>query len=297
MTFTDFKKKRKEKEAQPPCRFALVHPACIFQNPNAPRKANNPHDMDLLTDSIRQNGILTPLIARVLRDDGWTTDRYELIDGTRRLQVAKALALPHVPLIIWEDTERRRAYEMSLILHTQQKPLNVFELADALEIYMRREGHDCHRAATALSLPPAELDIKLSILSLSAVERNIICEHGLTERHARALLRVKQPTYRLFVLNAIVENGFNVTESENYIDSFLLHPEKHLLFEVFSPNEEKEPSQTDPPLRKAVFRDSRLFVNTLDRALKNGRAFGVPIDAEKKETPQGLEYTIRVGKS
>ena len=232
-----------------------------------------------------------------MHDDGWTAERYELIDGMRRLQAAKALALPAVPLFIWEDTERRRAYEMSLILHTQQKPLNIFELADALEMYMRREGHDCQKAASVLSLSPAELDLKLSILSLSAVERSIICEHGLTERHARALLRIKQPAYRLFVLNTVVENGFNVSDTENYIDSFLLHPEKHLLFEVFTARDGNDTPKSDPPLRKAVLRDPRLFLNTLDRTLKNGQELGIPVVAEKKETAEGLEYTIRVQKA
>ncbi len=295
MTITDFKKKRKEKEL-PPYHFALVHPACIYPNPHAPRKSTHKETADDLTDSIRQNGILTPLIARILHDDGWTVDRYELIDGQRRLTAAKALSLPAVPLIIWDDIERKRAYEMSLILHTQHKHLNIFEMADALELYIRREGYTCEKAAEALSISVSELSLKLSILDLSAVERAIICENGLTERHARALLRVKQPTYRLFALNTVIERGLNVTETENFLDTFLAAPEKHLLSEVFSSEDQTTCEKSFSPTRKAVFRDARLFINTLDRAVATGQASGIPLKAQKNQNDEGVEYTIHIGK-
>ncbi len=299
MTIQDLKKKRKDKEDGngAPYRFAFVRPSCVYPNPHSPRKLIAGDALDRLTDSIRHNGILTPLIARVLRDDGWTGERYELIDGERRLQAAKALDLPSIPMLVFEDAERRRGFELSLILNTQKEPFNLFELADALDLYIKREGYLPEEAASRLSMSPKELEVKMKILELTSVDRSVILEHGLTERHARALLRVRQPGYRLFVLNTIIERGFNVTETENYIDSFLSCPEKYLITEGFSLRREPSPDGRDPPIRRVIFRDVRLFLNTLDRAVESVQASGVPVDAQKREVDDMIEYIIRVEKT
>ena len=126
---------------------------------------------------------------------------------------------------------------------------------------------------------------KLRLLRLSALEKDIILEEHLTERHARALLRIPEPEMRLMILRRIAERGLNVAASEEYIDSVLLELKA-----------KKEGAAKRNPSGAGSIKDIRLFYNSIDRAIDIMRRSGIGVISEKRDCDDTVELTIRIPK-
>lgn len=246
-----------------------IEVAKICANPNQPRRAF-PEDAILkLADSIRQYGIIQPLCVRRMGEG------YELISGERRLRAAKELGMTHVPCVIMEIDEVESA-EISIIENLMREDLNIFEQAMAIESLIDTYGLTQEQIAKKLSNSQSFVANKLRLLRLSAEEREKILSHGLTERHARALLRILDTDLREKVLNKIIEDGLNVTRTEELIEQILL---------------KNDMKRTKIP---APIKDMRSFYASIDRLIDAVKLSGIEIKSRIVESDEFTELTILI---
>lgn len=243
----------------------------IIPNPHQPRRTFELDELRALSDSIRQNGILQPITVRN------TGEHYELIAGERRLRAAKLAGLSVVPCIVMEISDRNSAI-LALVENIQRADLNCFEEAAALEKLITCYGMTQEDAAMQLGRAQSTVANKLRLLRLTDAERTCILEHHLTERHARALLRLGSPEERLTALDKITKLGLNVEKTELMIDDMIGKSRESL-------NLRK---------RSVLFRDVRLFANTISKAVETMQAAGIPAASQKMQFDDYIEYRIRI---
>jgi ParB family chromosome partitioning protein len=145
---------------------------------------------------------------------------YELVAGERRLRAAKLAELTHVPCIII-NTDDATSAELAIIENLLRENLNMFEQAEAFARLISEFHLTQEEAARRVSMSQSAVANKLRILRLLPEERAKILEAGLTERHARALLKLNDPALRGDVLQQVLEKKMNVSATEAYIDSIL----------------------------------------------------------------------------
>lgn len=243
----------------------------IIPNPHQPRRTFEPDELRALSDSIRQNGILQPITVRN------TGEHYELIAGERRLRAAKLAGLSVVPCIVMEISDRNSAI-LALVENIQRADLNCFEEAAALEKLITCYGMTQEDAAMQLGRAQSTVANKLRLLRLTDEERTCILEHHLTERHARALLRLGSPEERLAALDKITKLGLNVEKTELMIDDMI----------------GKSRDSLNLRKRSVLFRDVRLFANTISKAVETMQAAGIPAASQKMQFDDYIEYRIRI---
>lgn len=241
----------------------------IDPNPYQPRKEFD--DIEGLAQSIRQNGILQPLTVRR------TDERYQLVAGERRLRAAKLLNMEFVPCIVITITERNSAM-MALIENIQRRDLSFFDEAEAIARLIDFYGMTQEDAAVKLGKSQSAIANKLRLLKLDKSLRSKITEYGLTERHARALLKLPELEKQLEATEVIHEKRLNVEGTERYINSLI----------------EKEKNFADLKRRSAAFKDVRLFVNTINKAIEMMKAAGINADSKKIQDEDYIEYIVRI---
>lgn len=241
----------------------------IDPNPYQPRKEFD--DIEGLAQSIRQNGILQPLTVRR------TDDRFQLVAGERRLRAAKLLNMEFVPCIVITITERNSAM-MALIENIQRRDLSFFDEAEAIARLIDFYGMTQEDAAVKLGKSQSAIANKLRLLKLDKSLQGKITEYGLTERHARALLKLPEPQKQLEATEVIHEKKLNVEGTERYINSLI----------------EKEKNFADLKRRSAAFKDVRLFVNTINKAIEMMKAAGINADSKKIQDEDYIEYIVRI---
>ena len=246
-----------------------VETSKIVANPNQPRKIFADEAILKLADSIRQYGIIQPLCVRK-KGDG-----YELISGERRLRAAKELGMSHVPCVIMEINNEKSA-EISIIENLMRENLNIFEQASAIEALIDTYGLTQEQIAKKLSNSQSFVANKLRLLRLSAAEREKILVNNLTERHARALLRVLDTDLREKTLNKIIEEGLNVTKSEELIE------------QIVANNDVKKPK-----IRSGI-KDMRSFYASIDRLVASVKLSGIEIKSRIVESDDFTELTILI---
>ncbi|WP_295587211.1 ParB/RepB/Spo0J family partition protein [uncultured Oscillibacter sp.] len=245
----------------------------IRPNPMQPRQVFEEAGLKELAESIRANGILQPLTVR-RTGAGW-----ELVAGERRLRAAKLAGLARVPCLELEADDRRSAL-LALVENLQRQDLHYFEEAAAIAAYLERTGVTQEEAAAALGRSPSALANKLRLLRLSPACREVLISAGLTERHARALLRLEDEEERLAAARTIAAQHLNVAQAEQYIERRLAA------------------IQSTPPQRRSTYiiKDVRLFLNSLDRGLRLIRQAGVDAVTDRTDTDDAILLTIRIPK-
>ena len=245
----------------------------IRPNPMQPRRVFQDEPLQELAASIAAHGILQPLTVRR------TASGWELIAGERRLRAAKLAGLKTVPCLEASVDDRKSA-ELALVENLQREDLGYFEEAEAIAAYLRQTGCTQEEAAAMLGRSPSAVANKLRLLRLSSACRETLLSSGLSERHARALLRLEDEEERLAALKHIVENHLNVAQSEQYIQRRL------------------DAIQSTPPPRQRTFilKDVRLFLNSVDRGLRLIREAGVDAVTKRDDTEDAILLTIRIPK-
>ena len=205
---------------------AQAFPSEIFQlrtDSIRPNRAQPRADFDnnaiiRLADSIRRYGILQPLSVRRSEDD----DRYEyeLIAGERRLRAARLLGYYTVPCIIVRADEQMSA-EMAIVENLLREDLNMFEQAYGFRKLIENHALTQEEVARRVSLSQSAVANKLRLLKLSYEEQTAILETGLSERHARTLLRISDSDVRLGAIRKIAAERWSVQQSELYVDALL----------------------------------------------------------------------------
>lgn len=249
----------------------------IARNPNQPRKYFDPEAIAQLAESIRQYGVLNPLTVRRSPSGG-----YELVAGERRLRAARVAGLNDVPcLVIAADNEDSSA--IALVENLQRRDLDFFEEAYGFKRLIDQYGLTQEEAARKVGKTQSAVANKLRLLRLSQQNMELIRSAGLTERHARCLLRLDNEQDRISATNYIIEHDLNVSRSEQYIDQLL--------------QEKKEEQTPDAQQERKVVRlikDVRFFLNTLNRAVGVMVDSGIGATVEQQESDDGLTLTINI---
>ncbi len=264
LSFTKDKEKEENKIVQVPV-------TDIIPNPHQPRTEFDHGDISSLAESICQNGILQPLSVRKI------SGGYELIAGERRLRAAKMSGLKYVPCIILDITERTSAI-LALVENIQRQDLSFFDEANAIEKLISYYGMTQEDAAVKLGKAQSTIANKLRILKLSDEEKELILKFNLTERHARSLLRLANKEDRLEILARVIKFNLNVEKTEQAIDDYI------------GKVREKESYKK----RSIVFRNVKLFINTINKAVETMKAAGIPADSEKIQREDYIEYRVKI---
>ncbi len=243
----------------------------IKPNPHQPRTEFASTDIQSLAESIRQNGILQPLTVRRCEQG------YELVAGERRLRGAKLAGMQTVPCIVLEISSRSSAI-LALVENIQRQDLSFFDEAAAIEKLITYYGMTQEDAAAKLGKAQSTIANKLRLLRLSPQEREIIISYHLTERHARALLRLASEEERLLILERVVKQNLNVEKTEAAIETLI------------GQRKTRESYQK----RSRVFQNVRIFVNTIHKAVETMQAAGIAADAQKIQRENYIEYRVRI---
>lgn len=247
----------------------------IRPNKAQPRKVFNEEDLNALSQSITENGILQPLTVRKV-----SATEYELIAGERRLRASVLAGLRKVPCIVIKCSEKESAV-YALLENLQRSDLGMFEEARGISRLIRRYGLTQQEAAVKLGKTQSTIANKLRLLKLTYEEQEWIENAGLSERHARALLKLGDEGARREALSKIISENLNVQQSENLINLMLNSNPKNDKKQGFS---------------KAVIKDVRIFVNTINKAIDTMRLAGIDAQSDKTDTDNFIEYTIRIPK-
>ena len=250
----------------------------IVRNPNQPRRYFDPEAIATLAESIRQYGVLNPLTVRRTAGGG-----YELVAGERRLRAARVAGLTDVPcLLINADGEDSSV--IALVENLQRRDLDFFEEANGFKRLIDQFGLTQEEAARKVGKTQSAVANKLRLLRLSQQNMELIRRNNLTERHARALLRLSEEADRINVTNYIIEHELNVSRTEEYIDEFLKAKEKP----------EPLPEQDSGRHVVRLFKDVRFFLNTLNRAVGVMVDSGIGATVQQQESDDGLTLTISI---
>jgi len=240
------------------------------------RKIFSPSEMKDLAQSIRVNGILQPITVRKLN-----TGEYELVAGERRLRAAAMCGSRKVPCIVVNCSDKQ-ADQYSLAENVQRSDMNCFELAEGIEKLMKTYNLSRFDVSRRLGIRQADVTNIIKMLEFTDEEKDIMIKYKLTERHAKALLRIDDVIKRKMVLSEIISKGLNVTQTGNYIDSVL--------------GETKDDTAKNQKTT-LIIKDIKILENTIKKAADTIRAIGIEAYSCSKETDNFIEYTIRIPKS
>ena len=185
----------------------------ITPNRSQPRKEFEINELNSLAQSIQENGIIQPLIVRKLEK----SPRYELIAGERRLRAASMLGMATVPCIVMTADDRKSAI-LALTENLQRADLHFFEQAEGIATLIETWDITQEEAARRLGKKQSTIANKLRLLRLTKDERTRIYNEKLSERHARALLQLKDEALRMRAIKEIADGGLNVVDSERLIE-------------------------------------------------------------------------------
>lgn len=248
----------------------MIPTAEIQPNPEQPRRDFSYEKLLELAQSIGENGLLHPVT--VTFRDGVPV----LVAGERRLRAAKIAGIREIPCIELEAEGVQRAL-LTLVENLQRQDMNCFETAEGMHRLIDTYGLTQEEAANRLGCSQPTIANKLRLLRLPPEERSAIIGAGLTERHARALLRIEDEELRRVALGRIIEGRLTAAQSDKLVDDFL-----------------KGKIKRKRPL--PVVRDVRLFFNTVNHAVETMRRSGIEARSEKNETEDYIEYVVRIPK-
>ena len=245
----------------------------IRPNPQQPRHSFDEEGLAELAASIRSCGILQPLTVRRAGEG------YELGAGERRLRAARIAGLREVPCLVAQVGEEDSAL-LALMENLQRRDLDCWEEAQAIARLISRYGLSQEEAARRLGRAQPTVANKLRLLRLPEDVRALLRENGLTERHARALLRLQDPEVQRRAAGDIVRRGMNVAQAEAYVEKLL------------------QSAQVTPPRGRSTYiiKDVRLFLNSVDRGLHLMRQAGVDAGWDRQDTDREILLTIRIPK-
>lgn len=242
----------------------------IFPNPYQPRKNFDDTALEELSDSIAQYGVLQPLLVTPAEGE-----RYLLIAGERRLRAARMAKLEEVPVIISEYTTQQIA-EIALIENLQREDLHYLEEAEGYEQLMSQFRLTQEAMAARVGKNQSTIANKLRLLRLSIAVRKVLVDAGLSERHARALLKLDDDTKRLEVLEVIIARNYSVRQTEDYINKLL------------------DDKQQEKRKRLVIVNDVRIYLNSIKQVVSAIKNVGIPVNMEHSIDGDDVVINVRI---
>ncbi len=247
----------------------------ILPNPNQPRKTFDHDALSELAGSIRQYGVIQPITVRKKRDS-----TYELVAGERRLRAAALAGLLKVPALITEMEDDDSAI-VALVENIQRENLSFMEEALSYRQLLDRCGLTQEQLAAKVGKTQSSIANKLRLLKLPTSVREIVRDNKLTERHARALLRLDSEEKQIYAVKRVVDFNMNVKQTEELVDKIIRNG--------------IEQTESKGKLQKSIA-DVRVFFSTISKAISLMNEKGIEATAEKDETDSYYEYVIRIAK-
>ena len=254
----------------------------IRPNPYQPRKVFNQEALEELANSLRQYGLLQPINVRKMGPN-----RYELIAGERRFRAAHLAGFKTIKALVVSAIEQDSAM-IALIENLQRENLHFFEEAEGYQNLMRDHGFTQDELATKLGKNQSTIANKLRILKLPDSVKSEILKGRLTERHARALLRLHNEEEQLKLVRIIREEALSVKKTEDLVEKALNR--------IYG--EEPEPEKTSIGQNVLFFRtDYKVFLNTIKKAVSQIKESGGNISYDTQDESEKLSINIVIDKT
>ena len=247
-------------------RVVFLPARSIRPNPAQPRKIFREEPLQELAESIRRHGILQPLSVRRVGI------HYELIAGERRLRAAQLAGLTEIPCIVMNMDDKESGLT-ALVENLQRQDLDFIEEARGISFLMEQWSMSQEQVARLIGKSQSAVANKLRLLRHSGPVLEALRRENLTERHARALLKLQSEPEKLTVIAAIVRMGMGVAQTERYIEELLAGKEK------------KQPRA-----------NVGAFLNSLNQSLARIQRSGIPAVSERRETDSQIVLTITIPK-
>ena len=248
-------------------RVVFLPARSIRPNPAQPRRTFDEKALTELTDSIRCHGVIQPLSVRR------TAAGYELIAGERRLRAAQAAGLNEIPCIVMSMDDAESGL-VALVENLQRQDLDFIEEAVGISRLIRTQSLSQEQAARMLGKSQSAIANKLRLLRHSPEVLSAIKRAGLSERHARALLRLKSEPEKMSAIAVIDSLSMSVSRTEQYIEN-LLNP--------------------DPKTRERRVNLGG-FLNNLSQNIARIQSAGIGAVSERRETEAEIVLTITIPK-
>ncbi len=263
----------------------------IMPNPRQPRQSLDPQALTELADSIREHGLIQPLIVSKVSAETQIPDtgirapvsefRYQLIAGERRWEAAKLAGLTKVPVIVKEATPQQ-TLELALVENLQRADLNPLEEAGAYRQLMDEFGLTQEQVAERVGKSRVTVANSVRLLRLPDQVKKELMEGRISEGHARAILALEKLADQLTVLEAIIKRGLNVRQTEEMVRRVTAGPHP------------KRPGQPPSPETKALEDEFREALGTKVRLFRSKKGGKLVIRFYSEEELQAI-YDIIVG--
>ena len=247
----------------------------VKPNPYQPRRIFDQNGLDELAASIKVYGVLQPITVRYMDHTG----TYEIVAGERRLRASRQAGLNHVPAILMEMSDTDSAV-IAIIENLQRRDLHFFEEALGFRNLMYDYNFTQEELAAKVGKNQSTIANKLRLLKLPGNLQKLIVNHGLTERHTRALLRIPHEKDQTKLLDKIIDEGLNVRKTEALIEAMLKPKAKT-----------KAKSPKTIPF-KAYIKDIRILTNSIKEDLEIMRYSGMDTNLKVEETSTGYSINI-----
>ena len=244
----------------------------IVPNPYQPRKEFESEALSELADSIRQYGVLQPLLVAPGKGD-----TYILIAGERRLRASTMAGLGTVPVIVSEYTTQQIA-EIALIENLQRKDLHYLEEAEGYEKLVNTFHLTQESMAIRVGKKQSTIANKLRLLRLPSSVRKKLHDSDLTERHARVLLKLENEDLQKAVLQKVLKGHLNVRQTEALVEKTL--------------KEAGKLNQKKP--RFVIVNDVRIYLNSIKEVMETVKSSGIPSSMEQEMDGDDVVVTLRI---
>lgn len=251
----------------------------VKPNPYQPRKTFTDERINELRDSIRQVGIIQPLVVRRLGQI------YELVAGERRLRAAKAAGLTTVPVVVKTYTDQEVA-QATLIENIQREDLNVLEEALAYDQLLNEFNFTQEELARRVGMSQSTIANKRRLLKLADEVKDLLLKGLLNERQARALLKIESQQTQAAVAQLAVVEDMTVKQVEEAVERYL-NGESEV---------EAVAAAAVKPVRKFFVKDVRIFVNSVRQAIDLMKKNGVAAQVQEKDEEAYYEFVVRIPK-
>jgi ParB family transcriptional regulator, chromosome partitioning protein len=252
----------------------FIAPDLIVPNLYQPRKYFDEDAIEELAQSIKTYGIIQPISVRKMGENS-----YELVAGERRLRAAKKLCLDTVPVILVDITDKDSA-AIALLENLQREDLNYIEEAEAYYNLIQDHSYTQEQLAESIGKKQSTIANKLRLLKLSVMVRKKLLDNKLTERHARALLKLPNEETQLKIIEIVINKKLNVKQTEELIEKELM---KQTAQEVAADGRKRI---------KGIFAP-KVYVNTIRQVFDK---YGISAQYSSKELEDSIQVTITIPK-